>query len=67
MAPLGRLAIYEKMDMHLIWGNGRIFLKPIPDFSFHLLFGKPIWSVRKAVNVAGNKVRGSVVIVQEKS
>ena len=24
------ITVCEKMDMHLTWGNGRIFLKPIP-------------------------------------
>ena len=67
MAPLGRLAIYEKMDMHLIWGNGRIFLKPIPRF----LLSRGIWETHLEFSQGGecgrNKVKGSVVIVQEKS
>ena len=67
MAPLGRLAICEKMDMHLTCWNGRIFLKPIPRF----LLSRGIWETHLEFSQGGecgrNKVKGSVVIVQEKS
>ena len=33
------ITICKKMDMHLTWGNGRIFLKPIPRF----LLSPAIW------------------------
>lgn len=26
------ITVCERMDMHLVWGDGRIFLKPIPSF-----------------------------------
>lgn len=26
------IVICEKMDMHLVWGNGRIYIKPLPLF-----------------------------------
>ncbi|KAL3473034.1 hypothetical protein BJX99DRAFT_249205 [Aspergillus californicus] len=33
------ITICEKMDMHLVWGSGRIFLKPIPLY----LLSKEFW------------------------
>lgn len=33
------ITICEKMDMHLTWGNGRIFIKPIPRF----LLSRAFW------------------------
>ncbi|KAH7359343.1 hypothetical protein B0T11DRAFT_286185 [Plectosphaerella cucumerina] len=35
--------ITEDLDMHLVWGNGRIYLKPLPRFLFEPCFWKEVW------------------------
>ncbi|KAL0944951.1 uncharacterized protein CTRU02_202838 [Colletotrichum truncatum] len=32
------IQITERMDMHLVWGNGKIFIKPIPRFLLDMRF-----------------------------
>lgn len=41
------IVITERMDMHLIWGQGRIFLKPIPRFLLNPKFWEDCLSCRQ--------------------
>ncbi|CAM1510079.1 Fc.00g004140.m01.CDS01 [Cosmosporella sp. VM-42] len=44
---LGRdIAISENIDLHLVWGSGRMFLKPIPSFLLNPVFWKEYLTCR---------------------
>ncbi|ROV90934.1 hypothetical protein VMCG_09992 [Cytospora schulzeri] len=45
---LGReITVAERMDMHLVWTTGRIFLKPVPRFLLHPRFWRDHLSCRE--------------------
>lgn len=45
---LGRaIVVAERMDMHLVWTTGRIFLKPVPRFLLHPCFWRDHLSCRE--------------------
>ncbi|RYC79574.1 hypothetical protein BFJ63_vAg17543 [Fusarium oxysporum f. sp. narcissi] len=45
--------ITERMDMHLVWTTGRIFIKPIPRFLLEPRFWREFLSCRENCNCAG--------------
>lgn len=52
--------ICERMDMHLVWGNGRIFLKPIPRFLLSSAFWNTYLRCKEGCKCTQNQSKSSV-------